>query len=398
MEQRDRLRILMISKACVVGAYQRKLEEIGRHEDVDLTVVVPPAWREAGRTIQLERQHTQGYRLVVVPMTLNGRFHLHFYPGLGRLVHELQPDIVHIDEEPYNLATFQAMWLGRRANAKTIFFTWQNIHRRYPPPFSWIERYVLHHADAAIAGNQEAARVIRTKGYTGPIDIIPQFGVDPETFKPTPPPATPYALRPTQYAVRTTTPFTIGYIGRLVPAKGIDLLLQAVAGLPGEWQLRIMGAGPLRESLQQAAYRLGVNGRLIFDPPRPSCQVPAYLNQLDVLVLPSRTQSNWKEQFGRVLIEAMACQVPVIGSTSGEIPNVIGDAGLLFPEGDADALRRQLSRLMSNPDLCHQLGQAGRTRVLTYFTQAQVAHRTVQLYRRLMHHTPRTTRYALRNP
>lgn len=367
------MRVLMVSKACVVGAYQRKLEEIGRHEDVDLTVVVPPAWREAGRPITLERQYTQGYQLVVEPMALNGRFHLHFYPGLGRRIRELRPDIIHIDEEPYNLATFQAMWLGRRAGAATLFFTWQNLCRRYPAPFSWIERYVLRHADAAMAGNQEAVQVLQAKGYGGPVKAIPQFGVDPELYAP--------ARDQTERAERT---FTIGYVGRLVQAKGVDLLLDAAVGLEGDWQLRIMGSGPQRDALQHQASRLSLDSRVLLDPARPSCRVPAYLSQLDVLVLPSRTQPNWKEQFGRVLIEAMACQVPVIGSTCGEIPNVVGEAGLIFPEGDVSALRDHLGRLMGDPHLRHRLGQAGRARVLQHFTQAQVARRTVALYREMV--------------
>jgi glycosyltransferase involved in cell wall biosynthesis len=384
------MRILMVSKACVVGAYQRKLEEIGQHSDVELTVVVPPAWQEAGRTIKLEREHTQDYRLVVTPMILNGRFHLHFYPGLGRHIRQVRPDIIHIDEEPYNLATFQAMWLGKRLGARTLFFTWQNIYRRYPPPFGWVERYVLRHADAVIAGNQEAVDVMRAKGYTGLIEVIPQFGVDPEMYRPLDCGLwiadCGITIRNPQSTIRNQA-FTIGYAGRLVQAKGVDLLLEAVAGLPGEWQLTVLGAGPLQESLRQQASRLSLNGRVCFENARPSGQMPTYLNQLDVLVLPSRTQSNWKEQFGRVLIEAMACQVPVIGSTCGEIPNVIGDAGLVFPEGDVNALRSQLSQLMEDSELRCRLGQTGRARVLAHFTQSQVARRTVALYRQLIENT-----------
>lgn len=371
------MRVLMVSKACVVGAYQRKLEEIGRHRDVELTVVVPPAWQEAGRSIPLERRYTDGYRLEVEPVALNGRFHLHFYPRLGRRIRQVQPEIVHIDEEPYNLATFQAICLGKQVGARTVFFTWQNLYRRYPPPFSWMERYVLRSADAAIAGNREATDVVRAKGYAGPVEVIPQFGVDPELYR-----------SDGDGAGVPDRPFTIGYVGRLVQGKGVDLLLEAVAGLPGDWRLRIMGAGPLQESLRRQATQLGLVSRLSLDSARPSCQVPDYLNQLDVLVLPSRTQPNWKEQFGRVLIEAMACQVPVVGSTCGEIPNVIGDAGLIFPEGDVGALRNHLLRLQNDHDLRHRLGRVGRARVMEHFTQAQVARHTVALYRRLLEKNP----------
>jgi glycosyltransferase involved in cell wall biosynthesis len=132
------------------------------------------------------------------------------------------------------------------------------------------------------------------------------------------------------------------------------------------------------------ARELGIADRVSFDPLIPSMRVPAYYSQLDALVLPSRTRPNWKEQFGRVLVEAMACGVPVVGSTCGEIPNVIGDAGLIFPEEDVNALRAALVRLMHDDSLRAGLAERGRERVLTSYTQAQVAHATWEVYRDLI--------------
>lgn len=120
--------------------------------------------------------------------------------------------------------------------------------------------------------------------------------------------------------------------------------------------------------------------RLEIRPAVSSTAVPAAMRDLDVLVLPSRTQANWKEQFGRVLIEAMSCGVPVIGSTCGEIPHVIGDAGIVFPEGDVAALQSALMRLIEHPDLWHDLSRRGRQRVLDSFTQAAIARRHVAVY------------------
>ena len=111
--------------------------------------------------------------------------------------------------------------------------------------------------------------------------------------------------------------------------------------------------------------------------------MPAYYRQLDVLVVPSRTRSNWKEQFGRVAVEAMACGVPVVGSDSGEIPHVLGDAGLVFVEDDAAALRAHLARLMQDAGLQAELARRGRRRVLEHYTQARVAADTYEVYRRL---------------
>jgi len=359
----------MVSKACIVGAYQKKLEELARFPDVELTVVVPPCWRDERGVMRLEREHTQGYELAVERMALNGHFHLHFYPGLGKHFRRTRPHIVHIDEEPYNVATWQAMRLAKTHGAKALFFTWQNIHRRYPPPFSLMESYNLRHANYAIAGNSEAVKVLRAKGYRGPVRVIPQFGVDPEKFK----------VQSSKFKVANSQ-FAIGYVGRLVEEKGVDVLLRAVAGLGGDWQLRILGSGPQRAGLENLATELGIAERVGFEEPIPSTQMPGYYHQLDALVLPSLTRPNWKEQFGRVLIEAMACGVPVVGSDSGEIPNVIGEAGLVFAEGDERALRARLSQLMADPALREELARRGRERVLAHYTQAQVAAKTYQVY------------------
>ncbi|MCA9933533.1 MAG: glycosyltransferase family 4 protein [Ardenticatenaceae bacterium] len=366
------MRILMLSKACLVGAYQRKLEEIARFDDTELLVVVPPSWDDPAAPVQLERAHTEGYTLLADPIHLNGRYHLHHYPRLRQRLADFRPDIVHIDEEPYNLATWLAMRQAKAVGAKTLFFSWQNLQRRYPFPFSWLEKQVLAGVDYALMGNREAVQVWQAKGYRGPHRVIPQFGVDP----------TLYASTARHDDGRT---FTIGSANRrLVPEKGVDLLLHAAAQLPGIWQVHIAGEGPAKPALARLAQELGIAERVHFDGPIPSAQMAGYLQQLDVLVLSSRTQPNWKEQFGRVLVEAMACETAVIGSNSGEIPHVIGDAGLVFPEGDADALRDALLRLMQSSEERRALGKKGRQRVLDTYTQAQIAAQTVAVYRTMI--------------
>jgi len=360
----------MISKACVTGAYQTKLVAIAAHEDIELTVVVPPFWREGRHKLPLERAHVAGYKLIVAPIAFNGSFHLHFYPTLPSILRDSQPDICHMDEEPYNLATYLALRAARQVGAKAIFFTWQNLLRRYPWPFRAMEQYAYRHVAAAIAGNHDALQVLRAKGYAGPAEVISQFGVAPETFSPA-------GERP------PGAPFTIGYAGRLVEQKGLRTLVEAVAGLGGEWRLVLCGTGPLKAELQARLRDLGLAERAQFHDHVPSGEMPRYLRQMDVLVLPSLTRPNWKEQFGRVLIEAMSCGVPVVGSASGEIPHVVGDAGLIFPEGDAGALRFLLARLLEDAPLRRELGAKGRARVLAHYTQAKVAEETVALYKRL---------------
>jgi glycosyltransferase involved in cell wall biosynthesis len=365
------MRVLMISKALVAGTSQRKLEEIAKLPEVELTVITPPYWQsDDGSKQVLERLYTSGYRMIETPMRLNGNFHLHYYPQLGHVMREVRPDVVHIDEEPYNLATYLAMRLARQKHAHALFFTWQNLYRDYPPPFRQMELYNYNYAAAAIAGNRDAENVLRHKGYKGPIHVIPQFGFDTDIYKRTMP-RTPR---------QSGDPFTIGFIGRLKEEKGLPLMVEALTMLPDYCRVVFIGNGPMKTALGEQAARLGVTERVLFKPGVPTSQVPREMEQWDVHVLPSISRPNWVEQFGRTLAEAMSCETPVIGSSSGEIPHVIGDAGLVFKEGDARDLSTCIQKLLDDPSLYAELAQRGRQRVLENYTQEQIALQTYNIY------------------
>jgi glycosyltransferase involved in cell wall biosynthesis len=362
---------LIASKILVVGAYRRKLDEIAALPDIEhLVAVAPPAWREpGGRLLTLEPAPATNYELRVEPIRFNGNFHLFHWPTLGRVMCEVRPDIVHLDEVPYTLATALGVRSARRIGARIVFFTWQNLRRRYPPPFSTFEQLTFRASSHAIAGNAEAVEVLRAKGYRGPASVIPQFGVDPELFAPGPAP--------------DGVP-TIGLVARLVEEKGIFVLLDALAHLPGEWRLHIIGSGPLKQRAVRRAAMLRLSERITWEPGIASTSVPGRLREFSVLVQPSLTRRNWKEQFGRAVMEAMACGVPVVGSDSGEIPHVLGGGGLVVREGDPVALRDALARVLADPALRAELGQRGRQRVLECFTNRRIAQHTVAVYRSVL--------------
>lgn len=367
------MRVVMVSKALVVGAYQRKAEEIARL-GVDLTVLVPESWRDRRGDQQADRLFTDGYELKSIPIRFNGNYHLHHYPTLKREMGRSRPDILHMDEEPYNLATWQGLRIADRLGAQSLFFTWQNLNRRYPPPFCWLEQQNYLGTKMAIAGNHAAATVLRDKGFRKPVHVLPQFGVDPEIFHPA----------KAKEGRLNQGPLRIGYAGGLLPEKGVDDLLHACAQLKAEWRLHIVGEGTQRAELQALAEQLDIAQQVTIDARLDSHLMPSYYQNLDILVLPSRTQTNWKEQFGRVLIEAMACEVTVVGSDSGEIPNVIGDAGLVYPEGDVEALASHLQQLADDAANRKALGEQGRQRVLDQYTMGQIARETVQIYEQIL--------------
>jgi glycosyltransferase involved in cell wall biosynthesis len=217
--------------------------------------------------------------------------------------------------------------------------------------------------------------VLRERGFDGPVWVVPQFGVDETSFSPGPPRTTDPAA-----AGASGRPFVVGYAGRLVKEKGVDLLLRATAAEP-HWSLEIAGTGPERAALELAAR--GREDRVRFLGHLPATELPDFYRRLDVLVLPSRRSPRWIEQFGRVLVEAMACGVACVGADSGEIPRVLGEGGLTFSEGDSDGLHRVLAELAGDDDARTRLGRSGRARVLAHYTMSHVAQQTAAAYREL---------------
>jgi len=352
---------------------ERKLEHMAAQPDLAFWLIRPAVWEdEYGR--REVRPAVPGCAARRVPMV--GRPndpHRAFYRTLTFGLRAIRPHLIHAEEEPDSLAALQIA-IARRLfapSAKLILHTWQNIHRRRRGYVRWITRIVLREADAVLCANREGVGVLRAMGYEGPAAVIPPIGVDTACFRPMPAP-------------RGSGAFRVAYVGRFVPEKGLDTLLEAVAGLGPGVELWLIGDGPQRAALLARARERGMEERVRWVPPVMPERMPELLAQVDVVVLPSRTTPVWKEQFGRALAEAMACGVPVVGSDSGAIPEVIGDAGLIFPEGDAQALAGHLRRLMADPDLRRALGERGYRRATTLYSQEAVAHQTAAFYRRLV--------------
>ena len=174
--------------------------------------------------------------------------------------------------------------------------------------------------------------------------------------------------------------FTVGYAGGLLPEKGLDVLLDACAGLEGNWTLSLAGSGEAESRLRMQARELGILDRTEFRGRLASRDMPEFYHSLNVLVLPSLSTAGWQEQFGRVLTEAMACEVPVVVSDSGESRHTAGEAGLVYPERNTDALRSHLAQLQVDPALCRRLGKAGRRRVEEQFSMESVAQGLVETW------------------
>ena len=198
--------------------------------------------------------------------------------------------------------------------------------------------------------------------------IPPQLGVDTTHFAP----RKNAALR-AEFNWRAVV---IGYAGRLVAEKGLRVLMRALEQVRGDFQLVLLGRGPLAAEISAWGAGLPSGQRVHIQATVPHADVPQWMNAMDLLVLPSLTTNFWIEQFGHVLIEGMACGLPVVVSDSGAMAQVVGAAGTVVPEGDVPALAAALQQLVDNAQRREMLGAAGRARVLAQFTHAEVAQQT----------------------
>ena len=386
------MRVLVLSHTYIVDLNREKLRALAQlSPDIDVVVGVPRRWQPGGvqsRLIVSEPLQEGNFRVQPLGnLSQNNQGLLTFGPELVQLLRKFRPQVIQVEQGSRALAYAQTITLNRLLGlgAKNVFFTWWNLPYQLKFPISALEAYNLRHTHGLVVGNQDGADILREHDCRAPYRVMPQLGVDDTLFRPQPQPELAAALDIPSDA------FVVGYCGRFVQEKGLLTLCDALASLrhlPQPWVWLLAGRGELRDAIQAKADRAGIGDRLRWATDIPHHQVPNYINLMHTLVLPSETTDKfktltakgWKEQFGHVLIEAMACAVPVIGSDSGEISNVIGDAGLVFPEGNAPALADHLRLLMENPTRRQELAKAGYHRAMSAYTNRALAKQLLEFY------------------
>ena len=299
--------------------------------------------------------------------------HRTLYRTLTFALPRFRPHIIHAEEEPDSLTALQIVLATRlfAPRSQLILHTWQNVDRPKKLHVKMVIKATLRASDAVLCANRDAVGILSGMGYKGITAVITPQGVDTRVF--TPPAGT-----------KTGERFTLLYAGRFAPEKGLDTLFDAITRLRTPLSLLLLGAGPEEKELRRRIKALGPLLSAEIIPPQPHAEMVRYLAKAHALVLPSRGTTVWQEQFGRVLVEAMACKVPVIGSDSGAIPEVIGPGGLIFREGDAGDLADCIGRLMGSPAERARLAEEGYLRATTVYSQERVAFETARFYRDLL--------------
>ncbi len=349
----------------------------------DVTVAAPQFYHADLRPMPCDPIGQAPFDLVEIPARWTKRVHIFRYGHkLRNLLKTGRFDIIHAWEEPFIYAGFQvARWTP--AETPLIFSTFQNLPKRYPPPFSWMERHAMRKATAwtafgqTIANNLKIRNVYRDKPW---IEI--PLGVDTSAFQPD---EVSKRIELKNVGWPESAVPVIGYVGRFVEEKGLRHLMKVLDQIeaPGKrWKALFVGGGPLESELREWASGYSDSVVKILTGVEHD-RVPKLLNAIDICAVPSQTRPHWQEQLGRILIEAMASGVPVLASHSGEIPHVVGQAGVVIPEDDIEQWVKSLNRLLDQPLYRSELAGLGLQRVLENYAWPIVARRFLTFFEQI---------------
>jgi len=369
------MRVLRVAHASLTPALRERERALVRlHPEVDLEVVTVERWREA--EVEVDALADDLFRVTIAQPRLSKHIQLFAYdprPIISALRRH-RPHLIDLNHEPYSIACAEILTLCNwyAPQAVIVIQACQNIFRNYPMPFNLLERRALKRAAAAHVCSETVREVLVRKGFKKPVAIVP-FGVNLQTF----------SSRALVHDAHETP--TIGFVGRMLPGKGLTILAQALTQLSSEkWNVLLVGDGPDRDLFEKTLAEHGLLDRARFTGAIPYEKVPEFYQEMNVLVMPTETTERIREQFGRVLVEAMASNVAVIGSTCGAIPEVIGNAGLVFAEGDATALAEALRRMLCDTALRERCAIRGRKRVEENFSWEVVARKTFEFFQQVL--------------
>lgn len=356
------MRVLILSHHYVDPANRAKLRELAGL-GWSVTLVLPGGSADMDGTIRIVPVPASGDRARPASLRWSGR-------ALRRILSDVRPDLVHIEEEPGSQSADVGVREARRLGIPAVIFSWLSL----PEKRSYFAQRRFERTMAGVSGivggNRMAVALLAEAAPAVPSVVLPQTGVVP--------PASPDRVPAEALA--------IGYVGRLVPERGPDRLLRACGQLLGPWTLAIAGTGPEQEGLEDLAQKLGLASRTRWLGALSRTQVTALWSELDCLVVPSRSTPGWVERHSPAVLEAMAHGVAVVASREGALPDLVGDAGLLFSSDEE--LLVSLQELLASPERRMVLGQAGRRRVLDRYVDAALARATGAFWQEVLSHRP----------
>ncbi len=349
-------RLLVVSPPCHQPINRAVYRELAETHGVAVHLAVPERLHVGGQWRNTPQSESTAYSLSLHPISgTHGR--LQKMHGLAEVAARWRPTHVLIDSDPASLMVREAahacpdaqIWALTAENLRTRYFSECaagiarfNLRRAAAPLLKLGLRLLVHpRVDRVFTLSRDGSRVMAAVGFTDRVTQIP-LGFDPALF----------CIQDVAHIAATRARLglqapTIAYFGRLTPEKGVHLLIEALAQMRNRpWQLLIDRfcdyPTAYVETIRSRIDALTLHDRVVYFDAHHE-QMPDYMNAADIVVLPSLSTPRWKEQYGRVLPEAMACGKRVIGSDSGAIPELVAGYGRIVAEGDVAKLRDALN-------------------------------------------------------
>lgn len=367
-----RKKVLVIGHHLVVLNYQELIDQIAinlNSQDIDVFLITPDVYKEKIITNAQDYPNKKFNHIKLKTVFgKSGRQHAYFYFGLKSVIKNIRPNVIFCMEEPNSIVSVQINHIAKKYSVRVILWSALNQYRDYSKyPLYDIRRYLYplclkYNFDKSFAINaldESVKNVLLKKNYQKEIYVNNTFGVNHFFFK-----------KPT---LNLGDKLRVIFVGVLEKYKGVNFLISAVKNCNVE--LNIIGDGSERDTLQE----MSKEGNISFHGFKDQYDVKELISYSDILVLPSVPIDGYLEQFGRVLIEAMACGLCVMGSNIGGIPNVIGDSGFLFEHSNAEEISKLITKLDQDRNELFAYKNRAYQRALSTYSYHSVANDVVSM-------------------
>lgn len=310
-----------------------------------------------------------------------GKFLSHRLLGDWHLFFDLKKtvtgfDIVHTADPHYGYSYQLAHLRAENKISCLVTTAWETIPHNNEGTFlkRKHKQYVLKHSDCFICYTGKARKVLIEEGVDGKkITVIP-LGVDLTRFYP---------------KKKNRNIIEILFVGRLVPEKGMIQVLETFSYEIKKYEnltLRIVGNGPLEREIRRWIDAYGFSKTVSLEQ-KSYEEIPAVYQNADILIAPSLATKTWEEQYGMVLVEAMASGLPIISTNTGAIPEVVGEAGILCEPNNPLQLQKSIEFLLDDGKRREKIGTIGRSRAITRYDAKKTASALITFYETICSHS-----------
>jgi len=361
-----KIKLLTIGHSYVVSLNRSLMRELNAQGNIEVTVLAPEYFHGDLRSLSMEPEPQASFLKVrSIKCYFSKKIHFFFYDPLElkKILQEEDFDYFYLWEEPYVVSGYQVARELQRLKKPYAIFSAQNILKKYPWPFSHFEKFALEHSQAVWPCGNLVLECLNKKGFGHLKADVVSLPVDLKHFHK----ATKENKLKEKERLGLKQKKIIGFMGRLTPEKGVGFFLKALEELlkNPDYGGLLIGSGPLEPEIQAwiKSHRFESKVKLVS---ALHSEVSRVLSVMDVILCPSQSTPFWEEQFGRMIIEAFACGIPVIGSRSGEIPYVVSEAGLLVDPQDTAGWIKSAKTVLEDEIFSQELIQKGLIRAQKY--------------------------------